>query len=70
MLIRECTADDVEPLEELSPSGPNGEHARRLEQQTAGLESYLRALVPRRAGGPRRCAMARVRRPGRPRSVP
>ncbi len=43
MLIRECTADDVESLEELSPSGPNGEHARRLERQTAGAETYLLA---------------------------
>ncbi len=43
MLIRECTADDVEPLEQLSPSGLNREHARRLERQTAGAETYLLA---------------------------
>ena len=41
MLIRECTADDVGPLEELSPSGLNREHARRLERHLACEETYL-----------------------------
>jgi ribosomal protein S18 acetylase RimI-like enzyme len=43
MLIRECTADDLEPLEEISPSPVNREHARRLERQLAGAETYLLA---------------------------
>ncbi|MGW5362356.1 GNAT family N-acetyltransferase [Actinopolymorpha pittospori] len=43
MLIRECTADDLEPLEEISPSPVNREHARRLARQLAGAETYLLA---------------------------
>jgi ribosomal protein S18 acetylase RimI-like enzyme len=43
MLIRECTPGDLEALEQLSPSGQNREHARRLERQLAGEEIYLLA---------------------------
>ena len=65
MLIRECTADDVEPLEQLSPSGLNREHARRLERQTSRCRDLPARVVRRSVGRPRRSAMAGVHGRGR-----
>ncbi|GAB3411337.1 GNAT family N-acetyltransferase [Flindersiella endophytica] len=51
MLIRECTAGDLEALERLSPSGLNREHARKLERQLAGEETYLLGWLEARLAG-------------------
>lgn len=41
MLIRECTAADVERLEEASPTGANRWHAHKVERQQRGECTFL-----------------------------
>lgn len=41
MLIRECTAIDIEPLERHLPTRPSGVHAQHFAQQEAGRWTYM-----------------------------
>lgn len=44
MLIRECTAADVELLERWDPTGPNRWHAQRFANQVKGVSLFLLAF--------------------------
>lgn len=45
MLIRDCTAEDLEALERAQPTGRNRWHARKFEHQAAGDSTYLLACA-------------------------
>lgn len=49
--IRECTEDDVSPLEQQMPTGGHDAHAHHLAGQRAGAYTYLTAWEHGRAVG-------------------